>query len=159
MSERANAPHTSADVVMLLLCLLLNSNCDSTFYTLTYSLLHSQLANKMKECLCYQIRRNEVFTIYQHRFLLPNWHKMCSLPFRFHAFLRIWHSNFIPLSAARFVASKCERNRVLSSQWFSFHFISFYFARSFSFREGFSFFCCPFYLLPFFATFSFYLVS
>lgn len=86
----------------------------------------------MKECLCYQIRRNEVFTIYQHRFLLPNWHKMCSLPFRFHAFLRIWHSNFIPLSAAF-----C-RVSVLSSMFL----IPFFF---FS-LSGFLF---SFYLLPF----------
>lgn len=38
---------------------------------------------QIQECLCYQIRQNEVFTIYQHRFLLPNWHKICSFRFAF----------------------------------------------------------------------------
>lgn len=37
--------------------------------------------SQMEKCLCYQIKRNEVFTISQHHFLLPNWHKIRSFRF------------------------------------------------------------------------------
>lgn len=64
--------------------LTLNINILLVVVAWTLCIIHCSMVvefSQMEKCLCYQIKRNEVFTIFQHHFLLPNWHKIRSFRF------------------------------------------------------------------------------